>query len=243
MENFKEEELYAPVKEFFERQGYVVRGEVKRCDMALVKGDELAIVELKKSFTMSLLYQAIDRQKITKMVYIAIPRKAFMSRRVQILHILEKIGIGLLVVAMDSDMRFVEAHLLPAAGQHSGRNSKRAKELLAEFNGRTFDGNLGGGTRRKLLTAHRERNLHIACVLEKLGQAKPSELVKKYNCVEYAQRLLAINIYGWYLKVERGVYALSDTGKDALADQQYADVVAYYRKAAENCITAENQEL
>jgi len=241
MKDFKEEELYAPVKGFFEKQGYVVRGEVKRCDMALVKDDQLAIVELKKSFNISLLYQAIDRQKMSNMVYIAIPRKAFIAKRGHILHILEKLGIGLLTVAMDSDMRLVEAHLLP--NMSHGRNNKRSKALLAEFNGRTFDSNLGGGTGHKLLTANRERNLHIACALESAGQAMPSELVKKYNCVEYAGRLLGVNYYDWFDKVERGVYMLSNTGKQALDDPQYAEVVAYYRKAVQTCIIAENQEL
>jgi len=240
MRDFKEEDMYAPVKGFFEKQGYVVRGEVKRCDMALVKGDEIAIVELKRSFNISLLYQALDRQKMANMVFIAIPRKAFMAKRSHILHILERMGIGLLTVAMDSGMRLVEAHLLPNMKQP--RNNKRTKALLAEFNGRTFDGNMGGSTGQKLLTAHRERNLHIACALEKAGAVKPSVLVKTYNCIDYAQRLLAVNVYGWYEKVERGVYGLSENGMMALDDPQYAEVVAYYRRAVEACITEEKQE-
>ena len=242
MDNFREEELYAPVKGFFEKQGYVVRGEVKRCDIALVKGEELAVVELKKSFNISLLYQAIDRQKMANSVYIAIPRKAFMARRGHILHILEKMGIGLLTVAMDSDMRLVEALLLPNIAH--GRNNKRTKALLAEFNGRTFDGNLGGGTRQKLLTAHRERALHIACVLEKIEQSGPAELINTYRCHKNAAHMLPRNLYDWFIKIDKGTYILSEGGKAALADPQYAEVVAYYRKVVEECcITAENQEL
>ena len=242
MDSFREEELYVPVKGFFERQGYVVRGEVKRCDMALVKGSELAIVELKKSFNMSLLYQAIDRQKMTAMVYIAIPRSVFLKKRSHILHILEKMNIGLLTVAMDSEMRLVEAHLLPNMGGQT-RNNKRTKALLAEFNGRTFDGNLGGGNRHKLMTAHRERALHIACALEKSGEASPSEIINTYSCHKNAVHMLPRNLYNWYTKIDKGVYALSEAGRTALADPQYAEVVAYYRKAVEQtCITAENQE-
>jgi hypothetical protein len=240
MDNFREEELYAPVKGFFQRQGYVVRGEVSRCDMALVKDNELAIVELKKSFNMSLLYQAIDRQKMSNMVYIAIPRKVFLKKRGHILHILEKMGIGLLTVAMDSDMRLVEAHLLPNMGK--ARNNRRTKALLAEFNGRTFDGNLGGGTGHKLMTAHRERALHIACALEKAGQAGPAELITTYSCHKNTAHMLPRNLYNWYTKIKNGLYTLSETGRTALASPQYAQVVAYYRKAVESCITAENQE-
>ena len=241
MDNFKEEDLYGPVKDFFEKQGYVVRGEVLDCDIALVKGDALAIVELKKSFNMSLLYQAIDRQKMTGAVYIAIPRKVFMARRGHILHILEKMSIGLITVAMDSDMRHVEAHLLPDMAH--GRNNKRTKALLAEFNGRVFDGNLGGSTQRKLLTAHRERALHIACALEKIGQAKPMQLVKTYSCHKNTLHMLSRNLYGWFTKIDKGVYGLSEIGVGALADPQYTEVAEYYRKVVEDCITAENQEL
>jgi len=240
MSDFREEELYAPIKKFFEKQGYVVRGEVKGCDIALVKGDELAIVELKKSFNMSLLYQALDRQKIANMVYIAIPRKAFMVRRGHILHILEKMGIGLLTVAMDSRARLVEAHLLPNMAK--GRNNRRTKALIAEFNGRTFDGNMGGTTGQKLLTAHRERNLHIACALEENGESSAAYLVKFYKCYEFTWRLLDRNYYNWFTKVEKGIFALSKDGRVALDDHQYAEVVAHYRKAVQTCITEESQE-
>ncbi|MCL2573464.1 MAG: DUF2161 family putative PD-(D/E)XK-type phosphodiesterase [Defluviitaleaceae bacterium] len=241
MGDFKEEELYSPIKKFFESKGYVVRGEVKGCDIALVKGEELTIVELKKSFNISLLYQALDRQKITNTIYIAIPRKIFMLKRGHILHVLEKLGIGLITVAMDSNTQLVEAQLLPAMAK--SRYNKRTKALLAEFNGRTFDGNLGGVTGRKLLTAHRERNLHIACALEKAGEAKSSELIKKYNCIDHSWRLLNANYYNWFMKIEKGIYSLSEDGKNALTDPNYAEVVAYYRKAVEECITAEKQEL
>ena len=49
-----ETELYLPVKAFLEAQGYRVRGEVKNCDIAATKDDELLIVELKTSANMTL---------------------------------------------------------------------------------------------------------------------------------------------------------------------------------------------
>ena len=54
-----EEELYIPVKKYFERRGFRIKGEVKNCDMAGVKGDILLIVELKRSFNLKLIYQAM----------------------------------------------------------------------------------------------------------------------------------------------------------------------------------------
>jgi hypothetical protein len=227
MEDFKEAELYPPLKKFFEKQGYVVKGEVKGCDMAMAKGNELVVVELKKSFNMSLLYQALDRKRVANGVYIAIPRRAFMKNRAHILHILEKLDIGLVTVAMDSPVKTVAAHLMPKMG--AKRNTARARALAAEMNGRTFDGNVGGSTRRKLLTAHRERNLHIACVLEKNGQGTAAQLVKEYGCYKSTGQTLNRNFYGWFVKLEKGVYALSEAGQAALGDPQFGEIVEYYR--------------
>jgi len=47
--------LYPPVKAFLERQGYVVRGEVRGCDLVACRGnEEPVIVELKLRFTLSM---------------------------------------------------------------------------------------------------------------------------------------------------------------------------------------------
>lgn len=45
-----EAELYAPLKAFFELNGYEVKGEVRNCDLVGMKegADEPLIVELKK---------------------------------------------------------------------------------------------------------------------------------------------------------------------------------------------------
>ena len=231
MESFKEAELYAPLKRFFEKQGYVVKGEVKGCDMAMGKDGEIVVVELKKSFNMSLLYQALDRKRVASGVYIAIPRRALMKNRVHILHILEKLNIGLVTVAMDSPVKTVAAHLVPQLG--AIRKGAKARALAAEMNGRTFDGNVGGSTGRKLLTAHRERVIHMACVLEKIGHGKPSRLVKEYGCYKSAGQMLNRNFYGWFVKLQKGVYALSDVGQAALNDPQFGEIIEYYRKKME----------
>lgn len=67
--------LYLPVKAFLERQGYVVRGEVRGCDLVACRGnEEPVIVELKLRFTLSLLLQGVDRLALTPLVYVAVPR-------------------------------------------------------------------------------------------------------------------------------------------------------------------------
>ena len=67
-----ETELYAPVKQFLEGQGYRVRGEVKGCDLVAVRGDELVVVELKAVLNLALILQGVERLKLTDAVYLAI---------------------------------------------------------------------------------------------------------------------------------------------------------------------------
>jgi hypothetical protein len=67
--------LYLPVKAFLGRQGYVVRGEVRGCDLVARRGsEEPVIVELKMRFTLPLLLQGVDRLALSPLVYLAVPR-------------------------------------------------------------------------------------------------------------------------------------------------------------------------
>ena len=53
MTDFKETDLYEPIRAFLEEEGYQVQAEVKDCDIAAVKDGQLVIVELKKAFNLS----------------------------------------------------------------------------------------------------------------------------------------------------------------------------------------------
>ena len=69
-----ETSLYAPIKAFLEAQGYVVKGEIGRCDVLAVRGDEpLVIVELKTAMTFELLLQGVERLTMSDAVYLAVP--------------------------------------------------------------------------------------------------------------------------------------------------------------------------
>jgi len=236
VQTFSEADLYAPIKAHFEALGYVVKGEVKGCDMILSKDDNYFAVELKKSFNVTLLYQALDRAKLTNGAYVAIPRNVFFKRRGHITHIMEKLEIGLITVAMDSPLKSVAVHLAPNISK--ARNNARSRALVAELNGRNFDGNTGGAVKQKLLTAHRERILHIACVLERLKVASAATLVSSYSCHKLTNQWLNRNYYGWFKKVATGQYSLSEAGHAALADPWFSEIVRYYRE----CIDAEFQK-
>jgi hypothetical protein len=69
-----ETDLAEPLYAHLARLGYTVRSEVKDCDIAAVKGDDLLIIELKKSLSLALVIQATRRQRLTDTVYVAIPR-------------------------------------------------------------------------------------------------------------------------------------------------------------------------
>ena len=55
MADFKETDLYEPIRAFLEEKGYQVQAEVKDCDIAAVKDGQLLIVELKKAFNLKLV--------------------------------------------------------------------------------------------------------------------------------------------------------------------------------------------
>ena len=226
--DFKEADMYQPLKSHFLGLGFDVRGEVKGLDIALVKDEQIWAVEMKKGFTMTLIYQALDRQKAVNAVFVAIPRHVFMRQRGHILHILEKLSLGLVAVAMDSPAKLVDVHLMPNIT--SGRNTKASKALLAEFAGRNFDDNVGGSTKTKLLTAYREKALKVACALEVVGQGQAPALRRDFGCPDNTYSILNMNSYFWFKKVAKGVYELSDVGKKALDDPMFARVVEFYRR-------------
>jgi hypothetical protein len=101
----READLYPPIKALLERQGYEVKGEVGAADVVARRGDEdPVIVELKLRFSLSLFHQAIARQAITDLVYIAVPKpKGKQARRMlkDNLSLCRRLGLGLITVLPD----------------------------------------------------------------------------------------------------------------------------------------------
>lgn len=208
-----------PVKAFLERQGYIVKGEIGRCDVVARRGDEPpVIVELKMGVTLELLLQGIERLALCDTVYIAVPAprgaSPLFDRRFQ--KLLRRVGLGLLVVhGHESPAARVEAILDPLP-YRPRRDRRRAGRLLGEFERRAGDPNAGGSTRRiKLVTAYRQEALRIATVLAALGAQCPAVLRLSAEAPN-AGRILLDNVYGWFDRVERGIYALTPAGQAAL---------------------------
>jgi hypothetical protein len=68
------------------------------------------------------------------------------------------------------------------------------------------------------MTAYRQQALACAAALAKTP-ARPRDLKP---AMPDAPKILLRNVYGWFTRVERGLYALSDSGRAALAQWQAA---------------------
>lgn len=217
--------LYSPVKEFFENQGYTVRGEVNQRDLVAVRDDTLVVVELKRTFNLTLLLQGMERQSSADAVFLAIEAPKRRNRRfTQVRRLCKRLNLGLLCVTFSGRRTpRVEAVCEPEPLIRGRKPTKERMKLLAEFNSRSGDYNLGGSTGRPIVTAYREDALQIAYHLRESEGLAVKELRQRTG-VERAGRILQDNYYGWFDRVRRGVYALSAEGHKAL--ECYADVIA-----------------
>lgn len=230
MADFKETDLYEPIRAFLEEEGYQVQAEVKDCDIAAMKDGQLLIVELKKAFNLKLVYQGMERQSLTDQVFVAIPRPEKGAREKawkDMLKLLKRLELGLLTVALDSPLKTVDVVLEPSDSL-AWKNRKKREKLQAELEHRQVDGNVGGMTRRKIMTAFREKSIRLACLLEREGQVSTATL-RERGMEEYLP-LLGRNYDKWFGRVEKGVYTLSEKGQEALESEDFAKAVAFYRK-------------
>ncbi len=210
----RETELYEPIKVYLEGQGYEVKAEVASADVVGCRGtEEPVIVELKTSFSLALVHQAVARQAVSDVVYMAAPRgkgRPFLSSLKSMVTLARRLGVGLITVRMKDG--HVEVHCDPAP--YRPRKSKvKVARLLREFAKRQGDPNVGG-TRGGIVTAYRQDALLCAEFLAGAGPSKGA-VVAKETGVGRATRMMADNHYGWFERVEVGIYAVTDKGRAA----------------------------
>jgi hypothetical protein len=205
-----EADLYAPVKALLEGQGYVVKGEVRGCDLVGVRGTEPpVIVELKLAFNLGLVLQGIDRLGMTDSVYLAIG--AWPKRLGDVKKLCRRLGLGLMVVAAGR----IEVLLDPLPYQPR-KNARRAYRLLGEHHRRVGDPNRGGSTMRQpMMTAYRQEALRCAALLAAHGPLSPAALRAAAD-VPRAGRILQDDVYGWFERVGRALYGLTPAGRRGL---------------------------
>ncbi len=237
-DNFREADLYPPLRDFLENQGYEVRSELNHCDITAVKNGLLIVVELKRGLTLDLLSQAANRQKFADLVYMAVPKPKkllYTAKWRDLSHLIRRLELGLLLVTVRQDgTSYVEVAVEPAPfDREKSRQQNRRKrtKALQEFEGRHLDQNIGGSTGRKLVTAYREQALHIACCLERIGPSSPKRLRELGTDPKKTGPILQKDHYGWFERVQNGVYQLSEAGKAGLAE--FRELAEYYRAKLE----------
>jgi len=230
--DFREEDMYKPIYDYLGSLGYIVRSEVNHCDIAAVKGEELLVVEMKKSLNLDVILQATLRQKLADIVYIAVPKPGknlYSKRWSNLSYLLKRLQLGLMVVSLKEDYSYVEVFFEPKAFdmQKSKNQSKKKKQdLIKEFDARYGDFNTGGSTGKKLVTAYREMSIYIACCLVKYGPLKPKELRKLGTDDKKTTTILMKNHYGWFQNISRGLYDINDKGRQETAE--YTELYEYY---------------
>jgi hypothetical protein len=209
-----ESSLYLPVKRFLEARGFSVKGEVCGCDVVALHGDGTPLVvvgELKLSFNLELVLQAIDRAPACDEVWLAVrssTRGRGRDSDPRVHRLCRLLGFGLLGVSAQGrvDLLVEPDPLRPR------RDLRRRSRLVEEHRRRRGDPALGGSTRLPIMTAYRQQALACAIALA-AGPRRTRELRPE---IPTASKILLHNYYGWFARVERGVYALTAEGHAAL---------------------------
>ena len=207
--------LYPPVKAFLEALGFVVKGEVGGCDLVAVKqGDPPIVVigELKMRYNLELVLQAVDRAAACDEVWIAArvsARGAGRESDARFQNLCRRLGFGVLGV---TDAGGVDIIVSPAAPMPR-RDQKRRSRLVEEHRRRHGDPAPGGGSRAPIMTAYRQQALLCAAAMAD-GPRRPRDL---RPIAPAAAQILRGNVYGWFVRIERGRYGLTPLGEAALA--------------------------
>jgi len=206
--------LYLPVKRFLEKLGFTVKGEVGGCDLVALSGDDPPIVvigELKQSFNLELVLQAVDRAAAADEVWLAARLSARGKGResdARYRNLCRRLGFGMLAVTEGGDVEVIVKP--PTAAPR--RNLKKRSRLVAEHSKRIGDPALGGSTRAPIMTAYRQQALACASALA----GGPQRVRDLRVHIPDAGKILLHNVYGWFDRAERGIYVLTDAGRAAL---------------------------
>ena len=209
-----ETSLYLPVKRHLENLGFTVKGEIGGCDLVALNGDDPPVVvigELKLSFNLELILQGVERAGACDEVWLA----ARLSRRgkgresdARYRNLCRRLGFGMLGVTDRGD---VEVLVAPATVSPR-RNPKKRSRLVSEHQRRKGDPVAGGSTRMPIMTAYRQQALSCADAMV-AGPRRVRDLRAENPD---AGKILLHNVYGWFDRVDRGIYILTDAGHAAL---------------------------
>jgi hypothetical protein len=215
-----EASLYAPVKQFLESLGFEVKGEIGGCDLVGVHQDGTMVVigELKLRFSLELLLQAVDRMPACDEVWLAVRASGRRGRErdPRVRKLCRLLGFGLLGVTRAGQVEIV----VPCGPWRLRRDPRRRSRLVKEHQRRRGDPACGGSAKMPIMTAYRQQALACAAALSR-GPGRPRDLKGSFPD---APKILLRNVYGWFVRQERGLYALSEQGRAALSRWSPADL-------------------
>lgn len=205
----KEVDMYKPLQEFLKARGYLVYSEVENMDVFSRKDDQLLVVEMKKSFNLQLVYQLIERLKITDQVYayvILTKGGRWLKSYKKMCALLRRLHCGLLTLDQHTHQKVV---LEFEPGPFKPRKNYTKKKIaIKESEGRSIDLNQGGSTREQLFTAYKEKAIRIAMYLVEQG-VSPTREIKKNLDIDNTVDILNKNYQGWFQRVSRGNYKVT----------------------------------
>jgi hypothetical protein len=210
----RETSLYLPVKRYLESLGFAVKGEICGCDLVALRGDEPPVVvvgELKLGFNLELVLQGINRTAACDEIWLAVRTagRGGRERDPRVRKLCRFLGFGLLGVSATGRVEL----LVEPGPWRPRRDAKRRSRLVNEHRRRLGDPALGGSSKSPIMTAYRQRALTCAASLSS-GPRRTSEV---RTAIPDAPKILLHNVYGWFFRVERGVYGLTPAGTTALA--------------------------
>jgi hypothetical protein len=209
-----ETDLYRPIKLHLERLGLEVKGEVCDCDLVALSDSspELVVIgEMKQSFTLELVLQAVDRTSACDEVWLAVgasKRGRGRENDARVKKLCRFLGFGLLTVNADGRLDVV----VEPTPWKPRRDAKRRSRIVEEHRRRKGDPIVGGSTRTPQMTAYRQQALAVANALAG-APSRPRDL---RIVASDAAKILRGNVYGWFERIERGLYGLTSSGRVAL---------------------------
>jgi hypothetical protein len=212
-----ETSLYQPVKAFLEAAGYEVKGEIASCDLVGLRVSDPSVVvicELKLTFNLELILQAVDRANIADEVWIAARISKGKGREADKRYrdLCRRLGIGMLGVSEAGEVSVIVSSVSPMPRT----NPKRRSRLVREHQRRRGDPTSGGSTRKPIMTAYRQQALTCAEALLD-GPLRPRDIKP---IAPDAGKILLGNVYGWFDRVSNGVYQLTDAGRQIAAQHR-----------------------
>jgi hypothetical protein len=147
---------------------------------------------------------------VSDRVYLAVGQ--WPKRMKNVRKLCRRLGLGLMVVAgTRADI------VLDPVPYRPRLDKPKTGRLLGEHQRRVGDPNRGGSTTKvPMMTAYRQEALRCAELLASNGPMKLAALRAAADAPR-AATILQQDVYGWFERVERGIYTISPAGRRGLA--------------------------